>query len=114
MKVTRPVRLTILLGMVFSLFVSVAHAQQAAKKEYTFKGKVEKIDVTAKTITVNGEKVQGWMEAMTMMYSVDKPDVLKTIKVGDQITARVFEGDTKVLHDIKVVPAKSGTPAPTK
>ena len=114
MKMRRTVRLMILLGAVLGLLLSTAYAQQAARKEYTFNGKVEKIDLTAKTITVNGEKVQGWMEAMTMMYSVDKPDVLKTIKVGDQITARVFDGDFKVLHDIKVVPAKSGTPAPTK
>jgi Cu/Ag efflux protein CusF len=40
---------------------------------------------------------------MTMMYVVDKPEVLKTIKPGDQIRATVYDGDT-MLHDVKVVP----------
>jgi len=30
----------------------IAHAQQKGKKEYTFKGKVEKVDEKAKTLTV--------------------------------------------------------------
>jgi len=81
-------------------------ASQAAKKEFTFHGKVEAVDAKAKTLKVNGEKVTGWMDAMEMTYSVDKEDVFKTIKVGDEITAKVYEGDFKVLHDIKVVPAK--------
>ena len=51
------------------------------KKEYTFHGKVEKVDTAGKTLMVNGEKVDGWMGAMTMSYSVDKPDALKDIKV---------------------------------
>ena len=54
------------------------------------------------------------MAAMTMAYSVDNADALKTIKVGDQITAKVYEGDL-VLHDVKVVPAdKSGSQPPAK
>jgi len=95
-------------------FLSLAHAQQAGKKEYTFQGQVEKVDPKAKTITVKGEKVMGWMDAMTMTYSLDKDDVLKTIKVGDQITAKVYEGDFKVLHAVQIVPAKGTAPPTTK
>ena len=60
------------------LFATVSVAQEKAKgksKSYIFHGKVEA--VTEKGLTVNGEKVEGWMEAMTMSYPVDKPDVLK-------------------------------------
>jgi Cu/Ag efflux protein CusF len=41
---------------------------------------------------------------MTMNYTVDKPDVLKAIKPGDQITAKVYDGDYKTLYEVKVVP----------
>src|SRR5215475_15345067 len=101
-------RFGLLLGVVLGLFVSSAYAQQekkpAGKKEYTFRGKVEKIDVNAKTFVVNGQKVEGWMDAMTMTYAPDKADVLKNLKVGDEITAKVYEGDFRTLYDVKVVP----------
>jgi Cu/Ag efflux protein CusF len=92
------------------LFLATGFAQEKAKdtkaKSYTFHGKVEA--VTAKGLTVNGEEVKGWMGAMTMNYPVDKPEVLKTVKVGDQISATVFQGDM-TLHNVEVVPPdKSG------
>jgi Cu/Ag efflux protein CusF len=99
------------------LLLSCGYAQQnknappAGKKEHVFKGKVEKVDLTAKTMTVNGEKVEGWMDSMTMSYVPDKEEVLKKVKVGDQITAKVYDGDYRVLHDVEVVAAK---PADTK
>ena len=83
------------------LTASFAPAQQTAKKSYMFKGKVE--SVGPRTLTVANEKIEGWMEAMTMSYPVDKPEILKTIKAGDQITATVYDGDS-VLHDVHVVP----------
>jgi Cu/Ag efflux protein CusF len=60
-----------------------------AKKSYTFHGKVEAVDESGKSLKVNGEKVAGWMDAMTMSYKVDDAAVLKNVKVGDQIMATV-------------------------
>src|SRR6478752_3068020 len=82
------------------LFAVNSFAQDKSKgkaKSYTFHGKVQA--VTEKGLTVNGEKVEGWMDAMTMSYPVDKPDVLKKVKVGDQIMATVYDGDT-TLHNV--------------
>ncbi len=107
-------RSLIAIGALVCLLASTVYAQQSGKKEHTFRGKVEKVDAQAKKLTVNGEKVDGWMAAMIMAYSVDNPDVLKSIKVGDQITAKVYEGDP-VLHDVKVVPPdKGGSQPPVK
>ena len=106
-----------MLGMMLGFLLSCGYAQQNktapadTKKAHVFNGKVEKIDMSAKTFTVNGEKVEGWMDKMTMVYVPDKEDVLKKVKVGDQITAKVLDGDYRTLHDIQVVAAK---PADTK
>jgi Cu/Ag efflux protein CusF len=110
------VRILTLTAAMTVLFLSAALAQNtnAGKKSFTFKGKVEKVDVAAKKITVNGEKVEGWMDSMTMNYAVDKEDVLKKVKVGDQITAKVYEGDFMVLHDVQIVPAAQAPAAPAK
>jgi ribosomal protein S1 len=79
---------------------------QAEAKSYTFHGKVEAI--TDKGLTVDGEKVAGWMDAMKMTYPVDKPDVLKMVKVGDQIMATVYQGDMTLHNVMTMPPDKSG------
>jgi Cu/Ag efflux protein CusF len=109
MNRTPRARLVALIGVALSVLLlqPAAHAQQA-KKEYAFRGKVEKVDAKTKTLVVNGENVQGWMAAMTMTYGVDKEDVVNHVKAGDQITAKVHEGDFKTLYDVQVVPPKSG------
>jgi Cu/Ag efflux protein CusF len=109
----RYARFALLFGVALGIFLSCGYAGQdkkaPGKKEYTFRGKVEKIDVNAKTFVVNGQKVEGWMGAMTMSYAPDKSDVLKNLKVGDEITAKVYEGDFHTLYDVHVVtPAKPG------
>src|SRR5258708_20817394 len=87
------------------LLAANSFAQDKAKgkaKSYTFHGKVEAI--TDKGLTVNGEKVEGWMEAMKMTYPVDKPDVLKMVKIGDNIMATVYDNDM-TLHNVMTMPA---------
>ena len=99
----------ILLTLLFTVFATAGIAQQAGtakKKEFDFHGKIEKVDLKAKTVQVKNEKVAGWMDSMSMTYSVDKPEVLNTLKAGDEINAKVYEGDFKVLYSVKVAPAK--------
>ena len=86
---------------IFCLVTATLTAQQS-KQAFTLRGKVEKVDTSAKKLTVNHDKVEGFMDAMTMPYSVDNPDVLNKVKVGDEITATVYKGDY-TLHDVKVV-----------
>ena len=88
------------------LAASLCFAQSAAsKKSYTFHGKVVSVDKSEKTLKIDGEKVEGWMEAMTMNYKTDDPSLVDKVKPGDQVSATVYDGDY-VLHNVKVVPAK--------
>jgi Cu/Ag efflux protein CusF len=80
---------------------ALLHAQ-GAKKSFTFHGKVESIDPLSKSMTVDGDKVEGWMDAMSMKYQVDNADVFKAVKVGDTIEATVYDGDYK-LYKVHVV-----------
>ncbi len=75
-----------------------------AAAEHVFHGKVERLDAKTRTLMVNGEKVEGWMPAMTMLYKVDEGSDLTAVKVGDEITAKVYDGDFTTLHDVKVAP----------
>src|SRR5947208_7012466 len=99
-----------MVGVVICLFLSSVYGQNKkaapAAKEHVFQGKVEKIDLANKTFTIKGQKVEGWMDAMTMNYAPDKEDVLKKVKIGDEITAKVHDGDFRTLYDVQVVPAK--------
>ena len=77
------------------------------KKALTFHAKVEAVDESAQSIKVNGEKVEGWMDAMTMDYKVDNPAILKKVKPGDQIMATVYKGDM-TLHNVRIMKKSDG------
>jgi len=51
----------LVVAVLLTLCVSTVYAQQGEKKEHTFRGKVEQVDAKSKMLTVNGEKVDGWM-----------------------------------------------------
>ena len=94
--------MTVFAGALLTAAICLAQAVPA-KKALTFHGKVEAVNDGAKSLKVNGEKVEGWMDAMTMDYKVDDPAILKKLKAGDQIMATVYEGDM-VLHKVMVMP----------
>jgi hypothetical protein len=81
------------------------NGKPSGNKVHTFRGKVEKIDGITGMLTVSGENVPGWMGPMTMNYHVEKPDNV-TVKVGDRITAKVYDGDFTTLHEVRVVAAE--------
>ncbi|HUL98094.1 MAG TPA: copper-binding protein, partial [Mycobacterium sp.] len=100
---TRPARRRRLTSTLLTCVVlAVAlHAQPDGQRTFQFRGKVQKVDPSTKTLTVDGENVEGWMAAMTMIYHVDDPQILSRLKVGDTITATVYGGDFSTLHAVR-------------
>ena len=91
-----------------ALLMAVLACGQAssAKKQYTFHGKVVSVDKSSHSMRVDGERVEGWMGAMTMDYKVDNPSIINKVKPGDRIMATVYDGDYS-LHNVKVMGAGS-------
>ncbi len=89
-------------GAFLCVLVFQLQAQPSGKKAFTFRGKVEQVNTSAKPLTVTNEPVEGWMGTMTMSYAVDKPAAISGVKVGDRITAKVYEGDS-TLYEVSVV-----------
>src|SRR5438093_7829320 len=52
-------------------------AQPSEPKEHSFRGTVEKVDANARTLTINGENVPGWIATRTMYYRVHKDEKLR-------------------------------------
>ena len=97
--------------MLLGLFVFSAYAQQSDKKAFAFRGKVEQVNSATKRLTVHSEPVEGWMGEMRMGFAVDNDAVFDRVKAGDQITAKVYEGDF-TLHEVQVVPPGNAAAAP--
>jgi protein SCO1 len=82
-------------------------AASAAPKTFAIRGKV--LAVKGAQVTLDGEDVPGFMEAMTMDYRLKDPSVASELHPGDRITAKVLadksdEGYINVrLDDIVVI-----------
>jgi hypothetical protein len=104
----KPQRRRIVLWVTILCLLSAgANGKQAAKKgkkEFAFAGKIQAVDQKAKTVVVTNERIPGWSFSTTKAYTVDNPEVLQNVTPGDRVTAKVYEGDLKVLYDLRVVP----------
>jgi protein SCO1/2 len=78
---------TLLLSV--SLLALSACNQQKPAKLYPVRGVIVKVDPAGKSASIDAEKIDGWMEAMTMDYPVHDPKVLEGLKPGDHVTATV-------------------------
>ena len=58
-------------------------------QEYQMKGEVTALDEKNHLATVKHDKIEGWMDAMTMEYPVKDPVQFQKLRVGDKIQAKI-------------------------
>ena len=66
---------------------------KAPVERYKLDGIVVSLDPQGHTAKINGQKIEGWMEAMTMEYPVKDQNEFAQLHAGDRITATVFVQD---------------------
>ena len=73
-------------------------ASDAAKeppKQYQLHGEIVRLDPQASVATINAQKIEGWMGAMTMEYPVKNSQDFSTLHPNDCIDATVFVQGTE-------------------
>jgi Cu/Ag efflux protein CusF len=62
-------------------------------EKYNLDGVVVSLDPKGHVAKINGQKIEGWMDAMTMDYPVKDPKEFDKLHPGDHIAATVFVQD---------------------
>ncbi len=81
-----------------------AHSDEI--KRYALKGKVVKVEQANKRVEVDHEKIEGFMDAMTMEFAVKDDANLAKLQVGDQITAMLIynpKDNRSWLEELKIL-----------
>jgi protein SCO1 len=82
-------------------------ATSPAMKQYQVRGKVLSTDASRGEVTVDGQAIPGFMEAMTMPYRLKEPSILAELHPGDQITATLLVDDVDDRLDQVVVTSQA-------
>jgi Cu/Ag efflux protein CusF len=87
--------------------------KNAPLERHPLHGEVVHVDAQTNQATINGAKIAGWMDAMTMQYPVKDKQELNSLKAGDCIDATVFvKGTDYWVGEIHHTTAAPGTCVP--
>jgi len=91
---------------------SQAPPPKVEAKEYKASGEIVSLDPGAQTAKIKAEKIEGWMEAMTMDFPVKDKQEFEKLKVGEMIVGKVtVQGADYWLSGITEAPIPA-PPAP--
>jgi Cu/Ag efflux protein CusF len=68
---------------------TAAQTKTEKPRQYRLRGVVARIDPKTNVATIAGEKIPGWMDAMTMEYPVEDKKEYLALRKGEKITAVV-------------------------
>jgi protein SCO1/2 len=94
---------------VFSAFFLMTGCGRAPEKRFELKGKVVSINKAQRQVTIDHEQIPGFMDAMTMPYSVREDWVLEALAPGQTIQATlVVQGDRSWIEGIRISQSAPG------
>jgi protein SCO1 len=59
-------------------------------KRYALRGQIVRLEEGGKVVVIRHEKIEGWMDAMTMAFPLGDPRDGTSLHAGDRVTATVF------------------------
>jgi Cu/Ag efflux protein CusF len=59
---------------------------------HPLRGQVVRVNAREQVVTIRHEKIDGWMDAMTMEFPVTDEPVFQALHAGDRVTATVRVG----------------------
>jgi protein SCO1/2 len=81
--------------VLLAIFLLIAGcAKEVPAHRYSLRGEILRLDPAAHTATIKHEKIDGWMEAMTMEFPVRDSKEFAALRTGEHITATVFVTDS--------------------
>lgn len=103
-RVSHALAFTSTIALVAScLFCACQPQHQAPQQRYELAGKVVAVDTQRRQVTIAHEKIAGYMDAMTMPFSLKDEWVYTVIAAGDRIGAvLVVEGDRSWLEEVAI------------
>lgn len=65
-------------------------ASTEGARKFALRGQVVRLEDGGKIVAIRHQKIEGWMDAMTMEFPVRDPRDAQSLHAGDQVTATVF------------------------
>lgn len=112
MTIEKKLRLIALMLLVFA----VSHCggtKSENEKRYPLTGKVIAINKTEKTATISHDEIPGYMESMTMDFTVKNQSDLDKLKPGDRITGDLVVTDTSSWIELTAITQGGSELTPT-
>jgi len=101
-RIERTTRVVVIFIFSALLLSSCHRSKPQSTTKYAFTGQVISVDMQSKTADIDGDLVQGYMEAMTMSYKVRPESMLSQLAPGDRIAADLLVVDTDPRDDSAV------------
>lgn len=110
MKVSRWLRDLVVAFVTFVFALSLGCTRKPEARHYPMQGRIISVDKLGKQLLIDHAAIPGFMEAMTMPYSVADRAMLEQVRPGDEIKADLrVEGEHIVIERLDVV--KQAVPA---